>query len=49
MGEHAARMGKMITAYNICLENLKETDHPKDLGIDGRIILQYIYVSEGVW
>jgi hypothetical protein len=29
------------------LENLKGRDHPEDLGVDGRIILECILAKEG--
>jgi hypothetical protein len=29
------------------LENLKEEDHPEDLGVDGKIVLEWILVKEG--
>jgi hypothetical protein len=35
-------MGDMRNAYNIVVENLKRRDHLEDLGIDGKIILQWI-------
>jgi hypothetical protein len=40
--EHIACLGEMANAYKILLENLKGRDHLEDLGIDGRIILEYI-------
>jgi hypothetical protein len=27
-------------------ENLEEKDHPEDLGVDGRIILELIFIEE---
>jgi hypothetical protein len=29
------------------LENLKGRDHPEDLGVDGRIILELIFEKQG--
>jgi len=31
------------------LENLKGRNHPEELGIDGKIILDYILGSEKLW
>jgi hypothetical protein len=39
---HVAHMGEMRNAYKIWLENLKGRDHLEDLGVDGRIILEWI-------
>jgi hypothetical protein len=40
---HVARMREMRNAYKILVENLKERDHTKDLGVDGRIVLEWIF------
>jgi hypothetical protein len=35
-------MGEMRNAYTILVENLKGRDHSEDLGVDGKIILEWI-------
>jgi hypothetical protein len=40
--KHVARMGEMRNAYNIFLENVKGKDHSEDIGLDERIILEWI-------
>jgi hypothetical protein len=35
-------MGEMIHAYKILIGNLEERDHSEDLGVDGRILLEWI-------
>jgi hypothetical protein len=35
-------MGKMRSPYNILSENLKERGHLEDLGLDGRMKLEWI-------
>jgi hypothetical protein len=35
-------MGEMRSAYKIWLESLKGRDHLEDIGIDEKIILEYI-------
>jgi hypothetical protein len=35
-------MGYMINAYKLLSENPKGRDHSVDLGVDGRIILEWI-------
>jgi hypothetical protein len=40
---HIACMGGMRNAYKFWLGNLKGRDHAEDLGIDGRIILDWIF------
>jgi hypothetical protein len=35
-------MEEMRSAYKFWLENLTERDHSEDLGVDGRIILEWI-------
>jgi len=42
---NVARMGQMRNAYKIFVEILKSTDHAEDLGVDGRIILEWILVK----
>jgi hypothetical protein len=37
----------MRNAYNIWLEGLKGRDHSEDLGVDGRIILEWILGKYG--
>jgi hypothetical protein len=39
---HVARMGQKRNAYNILVGNLKERDHLEDIGVDGRVILEWI-------
>jgi hypothetical protein len=38
---HAARMGELFTGF--WWENLRERDHQGDPGVDGRIILRWIF------
>jgi hypothetical protein len=42
---HVARMGEIRNAYKVLVENLKGRDHSEDVGIDGRIILEWILVK----
>jgi hypothetical protein len=35
-------MGEMRNAYSTWLENLEGRDHLEDLGVDGKIILEWI-------
>jgi hypothetical protein len=48
---HVARMGDVRNAKKNWLENLKGRDHSKDLGVDVRIILEWILGKESgeVW
>jgi hypothetical protein len=39
---HAASMREMRNVYIFWLENLKGRDHLEDLGVDGKIILQFL-------
>jgi hypothetical protein len=40
-------MGKIRNAYKILVGYLKERGHLKDVGLDGRIILQWILEKQG--
>jgi hypothetical protein len=49
---HIARMGEKKNAYKVLAEkNLKETDHSKELNVDGKIILEWVFRKSGgkVW
>ena len=39
--EHVARLGEMRGVNSILVGNLRERDHLKDPGVDGRIILRW--------
>jgi hypothetical protein len=39
---HVECMRKVKNGYKISVENLKGRDHLEDLGVDGRIILDWI-------
>jgi len=39
---HKARMGVMRNAYSILVGKLKGRDRFEDLGVDGKIILEWI-------
>jgi hypothetical protein len=42
--------GEHRDAYRIVWRNLEGESHCEDLGVDGRIILKYIFIKEnGVW
>jgi hypothetical protein len=41
--EHIARMGRGEVRTGFWCGNLRETDHLEDTGIDGRIILRWIF------
>jgi len=40
---HVARMGDMREAYRFWWGNLMERNHREDLGVDGRLILNWIF------
>jgi hypothetical protein len=40
---HAARMGERRGVYRVLVENLWARDHLGDPGLDGRIILRWIF------
>jgi len=44
---HVARMGKMRNSYKILSKSLKVRDHWEDLGVDDKIILEWILGKEG--
>jgi hypothetical protein len=48
---HVARMGKEEVCTGFCWENLRKKDHLEDPGVDGRIILKWIFRkwNVGVW
>jgi hypothetical protein len=46
---HVACMGDRRGAYRVWWGDLKETDHLKDLSIDGRIILKWILNKWDGW
>jgi hypothetical protein len=39
---HVACMGEVINAYNILIGKPEGKNHLEDLGVDGKIILEYI-------
>jgi len=51
MNKHVARMGKGEAHAGFCWGNLRERDHFGDPGVDGRIILRWIFRKwdVGVW
>jgi hypothetical protein len=50
LAEYVAHVGDKRNTYNM-LANLKGRDHLEDLGVDGRIILEWILGKQGgkVW
>jgi hypothetical protein len=48
---NVARIGKRIDVYSVLVGNLRERDHLKDSGVDGRIILRSIFRKRdvGTW
>jgi hypothetical protein len=40
---HVARMGRRESCIGFCWGNLRERDHWGDPGVDGRIILRWIF------
>jgi hypothetical protein len=48
---HVARMGRREACTGFWWENLRERDHWRDSGVDGRIILRQIFRKwdVGVW
>jgi hypothetical protein len=38
-------MGQMRNGYHVLVENLEGNGHSEDLGIDGRIILEWIHLA----
>jgi len=39
---HVARTGEIRNTYSIVVGNAKLRDHSEDLGLDGRIILEWV-------
>jgi len=40
--EHVARMGKMKNAYKILIGKPEVKKHSEDLGVDGKVMLEWI-------
>jgi len=51
MEEHIARMGRGEAYAGLWCGNLRERDHLRDPGVDGRVILKWIFREwdVGVW
>jgi len=45
--DRTCSMGVMRNAYKILIENLKGREHSEDLGVDGKIILEWILGEMG--
>jgi hypothetical protein len=43
MGRACSTQGKRSVAYRVLVGKLRERDHLKDLGIEGRILLKRIF------
>jgi len=39
-------MGEMRNSYKIFVENLRGRDHSEDLGIGGRVILEWMHLAQ---
>jgi hypothetical protein len=46
---HVALMGEGSGVYRVLVGKLRERDHLGDPGVDGRIILRWIFRYVGVW
>jgi len=48
---HVARMGERRGVYRVLVRKLRERDHLGDPGVDGRIILRWIFSKwdVGMW
>jgi hypothetical protein len=44
---HVAHMGEMRNVYVTLVGSLKGRDHAEDLGVDGKIILEFILGKQG--
>jgi hypothetical protein len=51
MGEVCSAYGERIGVYSVLVGNLRERDHLEDAGVDGRIILRWIFrkLDVGLW
>jgi len=45
---HVAHMGERRDVYSVLVRNLRERDHLGDPGVDGRIVLRWIFKKWGV-
>jgi hypothetical protein len=43
MREHVRHVGKRTGAYRVCWENVGEREHLGDIGVIGRIIVNWIF------